>query len=59
MNQLMLLAVAVAVFVYYGGSYVPAILKENKEIVLGIAIGLIICMGMSKIGYFRLIFVPP
>ena len=59
MNQLMLLAVAIAFFVYYGGSRVPTILKENKEIVLGIAIGLTICMGMSKIGYFRLIFVPP
>jgi hypothetical protein len=53
MNQLMLLVVALALFVYFGGSMVPSVLRKNKEILLGVAVGLVLCsfMGMRLEGF--------
>jgi len=42
MNQLILVIVFV-VYVYFGGKYVPNLLKQNKEILLGIVGGLVLC----------------
>jgi len=47
MNQLMLLVVALVIFVYFGGKYVPAVLKQNKEVLLGGVIGLVLCSFMG------------
>ena len=35
MNQLMLIVVVLVAFVYFGGSNVPKVLRDNKEILLG------------------------
>ena len=43
MNQLMLIVVVLVAFVYFGGSKVPSVLKKNKEILLGLAGGLVLC----------------
>jgi hypothetical protein len=42
MNPLMLVVVALVVFCYFGGNYCPAILKKNKEMLLGVVIGLVL-----------------
>jgi hypothetical protein len=47
MNQLMLLVVALALFVYFGGSNVPSVLKQNKELLLGVVVGLVLCSFMG------------
>ena len=43
MNQLMLIVVVLVAFVYFGGSNVPKVLRDNKEILLGLAGGLVLC----------------
>ncbi len=43
MNQLMLVIVVLVAFVYFGGSNVPKVLRNNKEILLGLAGGLVLC----------------
>ena len=43
MNQLMLVVVAVVALCYCGGNYCPAILKKNKEMLLGVAVGMALC----------------
>jgi len=43
MNQLMLVIVVLVAFVYFGGSNVPKVLRKNKEILLGLAGGLVLC----------------
>ena len=49
----MLLVVALVIFVYFGGKYVPSVLRQNKEMLLGIVIGLVLCsfMGMRLEGF--------
>ena len=48
----MLLVVALVLFVYFGGTMVPSVLKKNKEMLLGVAGGLVLCsfMGMRLEG---------
>jgi Na+/pantothenate symporter len=48
MNQLMIIVVALVVFVYFGGKYVPKVLKDNKKIILGLVGGLVLCSFMYK-----------
>ena len=43
MNQLMMIVVVVVLFCYFGGKYCPSVLKKNKEILLGVAGGLVLC----------------
>ena len=43
MNQLILVIVVLVAFVYFGGSNVPKVLRDNKEILLGLAGGLVLC----------------
>ena len=52
MNQFTLLVIILLIFTYYGGSYVPKVLKENKELLLGITGGLVLCsfLGMRLEG---------
>ena len=42
MNMIMLLIVAVAVFAYYGGASCPKILKDNKQMLMGVVVGLLL-----------------
>ena len=48
MNQLVILVVALVVFVYFGGKYVPKVLKDNKQIMLGLVGGVVLCSFMCK-----------
>ena len=43
MNQLTLLVIVLVLFCYFGGKNCPSVLKKNKEILLGVAGGLILC----------------
>ena len=43
MNQLMLVVVALVALCYCGGNYCPTVLKQNKEMLLGGAIALVLC----------------
>ena len=43
MNTLMLVAFAVVAFCYCGGKYCPSVLKQNKEVVLGVLVGMVLC----------------
>ena len=53
MNQLMMIVVVVVLFCYFGGKYCPLVLKKNKEILLGVAGGLVLCsfLGMRLEGF--------
>tara|TARA_Y100001958_G_scaffold129498_1_gene98061 strand:+ start:2831 stop:3589 length:759 start_codon:yes stop_codon:yes gene_type:complete len=48
MNQLVILVVALVVFIYFGGKYVPKVLKDNKQIMLGLVGGVALCSFMCK-----------
>ena len=52
MNNLMLLLVALVALCYYGGKYCPAVLRQNKEMLLGGLIALVLCsfFGMNLEG---------
>ena len=52
MNQFTLLVIILVVFTYYGGSNVPKILRDNKEMLLGVVGGLVLCsfLGMRLEG---------
>ena len=39
MNTLLILIVIVVAFSYYGGKNVPSLLRNNKEILLGVLVG--------------------
>ena len=43
MNQLILLILLFVLFIYFGGKYVPSVLKKNKNLLLGVAGGLVLC----------------
>ena len=47
MNWLMLLVLVLIAFCYFGGKYCPKVLKDNKEMLLGVFVGLTICSFMS------------
>ena len=53
MNQFTLLVIILVVFTYYGGSNVPKVLKDNKELLLGVVGGLVLCsfLGMRLEGF--------
>ena len=42
MNNLLLLIAAVVVFCYFGGNNCPSVLKKNKEMLLGVLVGLLL-----------------
>ena len=42
MNQLSLGIVVLIAFTYFGGSYVPSVLKSNKQMLLGVVGGLVL-----------------
>ena len=52
-NQIILLSVLLIFFVYYGGKYVPTVLKQNKQILLGVVGGLVLAsfFGFRLEGY--------
>ena len=43
MNTLMLVAFAVVLFCYCGGKYCPKVLSSNKEMLLGVLVGVALC----------------
>ena len=43
----MLLVVALVALCYFGGNYCPAVLRQNKKILLGVAVGLVLCSFMG------------
>ena len=43
MNTLMLVALAVVALCYCGGKYCPKVLSSNKEILLGVLVGMVLC----------------
>jgi len=55
MNNLMLIVVVLVLFVYFGGSNVPKILRDNKEMLLGGAGALVLCsfFGFRMEGFIK------
>jgi hypothetical protein len=53
MNMLMLVVVALVALCYFGGNYCPAVLRQNKKMLLGGAIALVLCsfFGMQLEGF--------
>ena len=49
----MLIVVVLVAFVYFGGSNVPKVLRDNKELLLGVVAGLVLCsfMGLKLEGF--------
>ena len=47
MNMLMLVVVALVALCYFGGNKCPKVLKDNKEMLLGVVIGLALCSFMG------------
>ena len=43
----MLLVVALVIFVYFGGKNVPKVLKDNKQMVLGFSVGVLLQQFMD------------
>ena len=43
MNNLMLVALAVVLLCYCGGKYCPKVLSSNKEMLLGVLVGMALC----------------
>ena len=43
MNTLMLVVLAVVLLCYCGGKYCPKVLSSNKEVVLGVLVGMALC----------------
>ena len=53
MNQLTLVVVALVAFIWCGGNYCPSVLRQNKKLLLGVAVGMVLCsvMGLRLEGY--------
>jgi len=53
MNTLLIVALAVVAFCYCGGKYCPSVLKQNKEMLLGVLVGMALCSfaGLRMEGY--------
>ena len=47
MNQLMRVVVALVALCYCGGNYCPKVLSSNKEMLLGVAVGMALCSFMD------------
>jgi hypothetical protein len=47
MNMMSLLLVAVVAFTYFGGQNVPKVLKDNKQMVLGVFVGVLLHQFMG------------
>ena len=47
MNQLMLVVLAVVALCYCGGNYCPKVLSSNKEMLLGVLVGMALCSFMD------------
>ena len=45
--MIMLVALAVVGFCYFGGNNCPKVLKDNKEMLLGVVVGLALCSFMG------------
>ena len=43
MNALLIVALAVVLLCYCGGKYCPSVLKQNKEMLLGVLVGMALC----------------
>ena len=43
MNNLMIVVLAVVLICYCGGKYCPKVLSSNKEVVLGVLVGMALC----------------
>ena len=39
----MLVVVALCALCYFGGNYCPAVLRQNKKMLLGVVVGLALC----------------
>ena len=50
MNRLLLALVALVAFTYFGGQNVPKVLKDNKQMLLGIFIGVLLQQFMGVEG---------
>mgnify|MGYP001333227665 CR=1 FL=1 len=52
MNQFTIAVLVLVVFCYWGGKYCPSVLKQNKQILLGVVGGLVLCsfLGMKLEG---------
>ena len=52
MNQLLLFITILVIFSYFGGSNVPKVLKDNKQMLLGVVIGLVLpSVGVNIEGF--------
>lgn len=53
MNTLLIVALAVVAFCYCGGRVCPSVLKQNKEMLLGVLVGMALCSfaGLKLEGY--------
>ena len=47
MNILLIILIAVVGFCYFGGNKCPKVLKDNKEMLLGVLVGLALCSFMG------------
>ena len=56
MNTLMLVVIAVVALCYCGGKYCPKVLSSNKEMLLGVLVGMALCSfaGLKLEGFKNL-----
>ena len=47
MNPLIIIIVALVALCYFGGNYCPSVLKKNKEMLLGVVVGIGLCSFMD------------
>ena len=47
MNPLIIIIVALVALCYFGGNYCPSVLKKNKEMLLGVVVGIALCSFMD------------
>ena len=47
MNMMSLVLVALVAFTYFGGQNVPIVLKDNKQMLLGVFVGVLLHQFMS------------
>jgi len=50
MNRLLLALVALVAFTYFGGQNVPKVLKDNKQMLLGVFVGVLLQQFMGVEG---------
>ena len=47
MNIFLIIITAVVFFCYFGGNNCPSVLRQNKEMLLGVLVGLALCLFMG------------